>query len=433
MNKPVTNTPKNMDFKYTLNDRPKWSHLLLYGVQWLLISIPVVLTSTFIAPTGETIVYTQKLFGVMGAMMVVQSLCGHRLPLVAGPAAALLMGVISAMAQGCTQSAIYTSMMVGGAFIALIAVSGVMKYLQRLFTPRIVISILLLISFTITKPIINLVFSDATHQQLAFWFCIICTTLMAVANNLLRGVWKSTVVMWAMLLGSVVYYAFVGFPSSITTDTQRASFFMENFDLDWGVVLSFLFCYIALLINQVGSVQSLGGMVGADKMEPRNKRGMILVGLGNILSGSMGVIGPVDYSLSPGIVASTRCASRYTVIPAGVAMIAIAFSPSIVGFLMSIPSPVMGTVLLFLMGTQLAAGFEMVRSTGSVTEFRHGMIIALPLLFNVIMTFAPADAIASIPEIIRPIVGNGFVMGVVIILLLEHLFLHNRNREDKDN
>ena len=161
-------------------------------------------------------------------------------------------------------------------------------------------------------------------------------------------------------------------------------------------------------------------------MNTRNKRGMILVGVGNILSGAVGVIGPVDYSLSPGIVASTRCASRYTVIPAGLAMIAIAFSPSIVGFLMSIPSPVMGTVLLFLMGTQLAAGFEMVRSTGSVTEFRHGMIIALPLLFNVIMTFAPSDAIGAIPELIRPLVGNGFVMGVIIILLLEHIFMRDK-------
>ena len=419
-----------MDFKYALNDRPRWSHLLLYGVQWLLISIPVVLTSTFIAPEGETIAFTQKLFGVMGILMVVQALFGHRLPLVAGPAAALLMGVISVTAQGCSQSAIYTSMMVGGVFITLIALSGVMSRLQRLFTPRIVISILLLISFTITKPIIGLVFSNPAHQQLAFWFCIICTTMMAVANNLLRGVWKSTVVMWAMLLGSLVYYAVIGFPASITTDTHSSSLFMQRFDLDWGVVLSFLFCYVALLINQVGSVQSLGGMVGADKMESRNKRGMILVGIGNILSGAVGVIGPVDYSLSPGIVASTRCASRYTVIPAGIAMVAIAFSPTIVGFLMSIPSPVMGTVLLFLMGTQLAAGFEMVRSTGSVTEFRHGMIIALPILFNIILTFAPAEAISSIPQIIRPIVGNGFVMGVIIILLLEYIFLRKKKMDD---
>ena len=318
--------------------------------------------------------------------------------------------------------------MIGGVFIALVAVSGVMSRLQRLFTPRIVISILLLIAFTITKPIINLIFSNLAHQQLAFWFCVICTTLMAVANNLLRGVWKSTVVMWAMIIGSVVYYAFVGFPDKIAADTQPVSLLMQHFELDWGVVISMIVCYVALLINQVGSVQSLGNMVGADAMPARNKRGMILVGVGNILSGALGIVGPVDYSLSPGIVASTQCASRYTVIPAGLAMVAIAFSPSIVGFLMTIPATVMGTVLLFLMGTMLAAGFEMVRNTGSVTEFRHGMIIALPILFDVIMTFAPSSAIAAIPEVIRPIIGNGFVMGVLIILLLEHVFLRDKKK-----
>ena len=417
-----------MDFRYSLNERPKWSHLLLYGIQWLLISIPVVLTSTFIAPAGETIAFTQKIFGVMGAIMIVQPLLGHRMPLVAGPASALLMGILTTTAQGCSQSAIYTSMIIGGAFVTLMAVSGAMSRIQRLFTPRIALSILLLIVFTITKPIINLIFSNLAHQQLAFWFCIICTTLMAVANNLLRGVWKSTVVLWAMILGSLAYYAFVGFPDSIAADTRTSTLFLQQFELDWGVVLSFLFCYIALLINQVGSVQSLGNMIAADSMESRNKRGMIVTGLGNIISGAMGVVGPVDYSLSPGIVASTRCASRYTIIPAGLAMIAVAFSPKFVGFLMSIPAPVMGTVLLFLMCTQLSAGFEIIRNSGCIKEFRHGMIIALPLLFNVIMTFAPADAIGAIPQIIRPIVGNGFVMGVIVILLLEHIFLRDKKQ-----
>ena len=415
-----------MDFRYALNDRPRWSHLLLYGVQWLLISIPVVLTSTFIAPAGETIAYTQKLFGIMGAVMVVQALCGHRLPLVAGPAAALLMGVISATAQGCSQSAIYTSMMVGGAFIALIALSGVMSRLQRLFTPRIVISILLLISFTITKPIIGLLFSDPTHQQLAFWFCIICTTLMAVANNLLRGVWKSTVVMWAMLLGSLVYYAFVGFPSSIAADTHSSSLFMQKFDLDWGVVLSFLFCYVALLINQVGSVQSLGEFVAAPDMNRRQNRGLLVTGIMNIVGGVAGVPGPVDYSLSPGVVASTSCASRYTMIPAAVAMIVLAFFPQAVSVLLTIPQPIMGIVLLYLMATQVAAGLEIMHSTKAVLSFKDGLILGLPIMLTVILSFAPAEAMAAVPSLLRPIVGNGFVMGIIVVLLLEHLVLKEK-------
>ena len=94
-----------------------------------------------------------------------------------------------------------------------------------------------------------------------------------------------------------------------------------------------------------------------------------------------------------------------------------------VGVLMTIPATVMGTILLFLMGTQLAAGFEMTHNTRSVTSFRHGLIIGIPIMFDVILSFAPAEAIAQIPALIRPIAGNGFVMGVIIVLILEHIIL----------
>ena len=46
-----------IQFRYNLNDRPSFGAMLLYGLQWLMISIPVVLTSTFIAPEGQTLMF----------------------------------------------------------------------------------------------------------------------------------------------------------------------------------------------------------------------------------------------------------------------------------------------------------------------------------------------------------------------------------------
>ncbi|MBP3482062.1 MAG: purine/pyrimidine permease [Alistipes sp.] len=412
-----------MKLKYELNDRPRIVPMLMYGLQWLLIAIPVVLTSTFVAPEGETVMFTRKLFGIMGAGMILQALFGHRLPLISGPAAALLMGILAATLQGYGSAAIYTSIFIGGAVIALAALCGITERVGHLFTPRIVIVILMLIAFTIARPILGLIFSDSEHQLLAFCFSTICVLLMAAANNLLRGTWKTTVVTIALIFGSLIYYAITGFPSAIAADTHSSPLFVFTPEFDFGLILSFLFCYIAFFINEVGSIQSLGTMIGADAMKSRNRRGMGMVGILNMLAGSMGTIGPIDYSLSPGVVASTSCASRYTVIPAGIAMIAIAFWPQAVGVLMTIPATVMGTILLFLMGTQLAAGFEMTHSTRSVTSFRHGLIIGIPIMFDVILSFAPAEAIAQIPALIRPIAGNGFVMGVIIVLILEHIIL----------
>ena len=417
-----------MEFKYNLNDRPSIGAMLLYGVQWLMICIPVVLTSTFVAPAGQMLFFTQKLFAVMGITMIVNALWGHRLPLIAGPAAVLLMGVLAASQLGGTSEAIFPSMAIGGVLITLISLSGLMSKVQRAFTPRIVAAIVLLIAFTIIKPIVGMVFSNNDHQLFSLLFAVVVVITMAVANNLLKGVWKSMVVIVAMILGSLIYYAYTGFPQSFVSDTLPSTLFLGGVDIDAGIVIAFIFCYIALFINQMGSVQSLGDMVGADNMATRQKRGMVVQGVMNMVAGAMGVIGPVDYSLSPGIVASTSCASRFTVIPAAMLMIILAFIPDAVSVLLTIPQPVMGVVLLYLMSTQIAAGLHMIHSTTATPTFKDGLILAIPIMFTTLLSFAPQSAMYAVPALLRPIVGNGFVMGIILILLLEHLFLKDKKQ-----
>lgn len=415
-----------MEFRYSLNDRPSFGAMFLYGLQWLMICIPVVLTSTFVAPEGQMLFFTQKLFAIMGVTMIVNALWGHRMPLIAGPAAVLLMGVLAAATQGAGVQSIYPSMAVGGVLIALLAAFGLMKRVQSLFTPRIVVAIVVLISFTMVKPIVGMVFAEQEHQILAMIFALVLVVGMAVANNLLRGVWKSMVVIAAMILGSLFYYAVVGMPEQLVSDSAAPQLFVDGVEIDAGVIIAFIFCYVALFINQVGSVQSLGEFVGAGDMEHRQKRGMIVQGVMNVVSGAMGVLGPVDYSLSPGVVASTGCASRYTVLPAAAFMILLAFFPDVVALLLTIPQPVMGVVLLYLMATQVAAGLHLIEGTSAVRSFKDGLVLAIPIMFTLILSFAPQSALATIPSLLRPIVGNGFVMGIIIILLLEHIFLKDK-------
>lgn len=415
-----------MNLKYGLDDRPSIGATLLYGAQWLMICIPVVLTSTFIAPEGEMVSFTQKLFAVCGLAIIAQVLFGHKMPLVAGPAAVLLMGVIAAVSQGHDAATIYPSMIIGGALVVLIAACGAMKYMQRIFTPRVVAAIVILISFTTAKPIVNLIFSDGDHSLLAFVMMLVGVVVMAFANKVLRGIWKSMVVIVAMLLGALFYYAVVGFPTDFVKDTVEPQLLLKSMRLDAGVVLAFLFCYIALLINQVGSVQSLGDMLGATNMERRQKRGLIVTGVANIISGALGVPGAVDYSLSPGVVASTSCASRWTMLPAAVAMVLLSLFPQAVSVLLTIPEPVMGVVLLYLMATQVAAGLNMMQTTSAAATFQDGLVLGIPIMFTVILSFMPSEAMAFVPQIIRPIVGNGFVMGIIVVMILEHIVLRSK-------
>jgi len=435
-----------MDFRFKVDDKPSFGATLLYGLQWLMICIPVVLTSTFIAPEGEMVFFTQKLFVICGITIIIQVLCGHRLPLVAGPAAVLLMGVIAAKDQGFTDSTIYPSMIIGGALVTLLAAVGAMKYIQKIFTPRIVAAIVILISFTMAKPILGLIFpmksievegfsvsvlQHPEHALLAFLMMILGVAIMAWANNIFKGIWKSTVVILAMILGAIFYYAMTDFPTEFVCDSKAPQIILTEFSLDAGVIIAFLFCYIALLINQVGSVQSLGDFVGAANMGKRQNRGLLITGVMNMVSGAMGVPGPVDYSLSPGVVASTSCASRYTMLPAAVAMIVLAIFPDAVAVLLTIPKPIMGIVLLYLMATQVAAGLEIIHSSKAVLSFRDGLILGIPIMLTLILSFVPDGAMDSVPSLLRPIVGNGFVMGIIVVLILEHLVLRSKTKSEK--
>ena len=412
-----------MEFKYSIDDKPSIGAILLYGLQWLMICIPIVLTSTFIAPKGEMVFFTQKLFIVCGITIIAQVLWGHRLPSVAGPAAVLLMGVLAAASQGHAPSTIYPSMIIGGAIVCVLALVGAMKYIQKVFTSRIVASIVLLIAFTMIKPIVGMIFADKAHAGLALVSTVAGIAIMAWANKILRGIWKSMVVILAMILGSLFYYAMTEFPKEFISDSVAPQLFLSEINLDAGVVIAFLFCYIALLINQVGSVQSLGEFVSAPNMAQRQKRSLFITGVMNMVSGATGVLGVVDYSLSPGVVASTSCASRYTMLPAAVAMVVLGFFPQAVAVLLTIPQPIMGIVLLYLMATQVAAGLEIIHSSKAVLSFRDGLVLGIPIMLTVILSFAPAEAMAVVPSLLRPIVGNGFVMGIIAVLVLEHLVL----------
>lgn len=87
--------------KYALNDKPSLLPLLMYGLQWFVVSIPsivilgVIVSQIHYSDAIAQTLYMQKIFGIMGIALIIQVLWGHRLPLIIGPASVLLIGVLA--------------------------------------------------------------------------------------------------------------------------------------------------------------------------------------------------------------------------------------------------------------------------------------------------------------------------------------------------
>ena len=420
--------------KYELNDKPGILPMLMYGLQWWIVSLPcvvimgIIVSQLHYTDVSEQTFYLQKLFGVIGIAMIVQVLWGHRLPLIIGPASVLLIGILSTVSSGI--SAVYTGIMVGGLILTILAYSGLLGRLQFVFTPRIVTVILILIAFTLTSVILKLVLGDAVRALFNMFFTLVMVLALVIGNKLLRGIWKSTTVLWGIVGGVLVYYGVFGLPMLPSTGAgiipEQTTVLNFPLDFEAGTILAFLFCYIALIVNELGSIQAVGHMLQADHMDRRTTRGVGIVGVVNMLSGLFGVIGPVDYSMSPGVISATGCASRYTLLPAGVGLILCAFFPSVVGMLVTIPGVVMGAILLYLMATQLAAGLQMLVREKAITDFDSGVVVGLPLMVALLLSFAPEKVLNLIPYLFKPIVGTGFVMGVLTVLIMEHLIFKKK-------
>ena len=230
----------------------------------------------------------------------------------------LLVGIITALSsQGAEPNTnkIYTAVAIGGVAVTLLSLGRTLERIQKIFTPRIVVVILMLIAFTLSPTIKNLIVPATEVDRHAFglWFTIIGVPAMAFGASRLSGVAKSLLVPISLVVGCVAYYAIYGGFGEILSAQSRSegAILLPTMEFDASLILAFIFCYIALLINDIGSIQALGAMLSTDDTQRRCRRGVGVTGIFNIIAGAIGVIGPVNYSMSPGVIASSSCASRY--------------------------------------------------------------------------------------------------------------------------
>ncbi|MGC1405040.1 MAG: solute carrier family 23 protein, partial [Thermodesulfobacteriota bacterium] len=345
------------------------------------------------------------------------------------------IGVISG--RGFDAETIYSSMIIGGLILALVSATGLFGHLQRLFTPRVIAVVLLLIGFTLMPTVMNLISGPRGNASplahIVFAFCLILGMIVFQKN--LKGIWKSTLIVWAILFGSIVYHLLFpeGNSAKKGADLAAFSFFFEvltvKLSVHPGLLISFFFCFLALSINDLGSIESLDNLLKPSNMPGRINRGLTLTGTANVLAGLLGVVGPVNFSLSPGVILSTGCASRYTLIPTAAILFLLSFSPALMGVIGMIPSVIIGSVLVYILCFQVVAGLVLVFKSEDEFQVETGLVVGLPILLGTVVAFLPAGIIDTFPATLRPVMGNGFVIGIFTAFFLEHLvFRQNKGK-----
>ena len=92
----------------------------------------------------------------------------------------------------------------------------------------------------------------------------------------------------------------------------------------------------------------------------------------------------------------------------------------------------MGALLLYVLSSQMSAGLEMLVREKAINSFTSGIIVGVPLMIALVISNAPADTFNAAGDLLRPIVGNGFVMGLIAVLLLEHVILKEKKKDTEN-
>jgi len=420
-----------MEFRYGLDDRLPPLEWLFLGLQWFAVAVPsIIILGKIICTVGpagacDPLIYLQKMFFLAALFMLIQIFLGHGLPLIVGPSTVILIGILSS--PGAQPSALHTAILLGGLVLFVLAWTGLFGKIRRLFTRRVVAVVLLLIAFTLTPTIIRLITASGGAPRSNVLFAFVLCLSMIVLHRFLGGIWRSTLILSATVAGTLAWHG-LGLGSAGAGSAGSGALFGLFFtgittalSFDPGLLAAFLICFVALAVNDIGSIESMNAFVGDGDKGGRLRRGIAVTGLANLAAGFLGIIGQVNYSLSPGVVASSRCLSRFAIVPAALLMLAVAFSPASIAVMEAVPSVVVGSAMLYILCAQMAAGVMVLMEDERGAGFNGGLVVGIPLLVAVVVAFLPGEVVSSYPALIRPVAGNSFVMGVLAVLFLEHI------------
>ena len=78
------------------------------------------------------------------------------------------------------------------------------------------------------------------------------------------------------------------------------------------------------------------------------------------------------------------------------------------------------------MAAGVGVALNLIVRSGSL-DARGFLVVGLPILLGVGASLLPKAFLALLPAMIRPIAANGLIVGVVAVLLTEHVLFRRRN------
>ena len=437
---PVTN-PDSRALLYSVDENPPhWLTLVLSFQHVLLmfngiIIVPAIIATAFDV-SAEQIAYL--IFATIIVTSVTTWIQAVRLGRI-GSGYVLFMGV-SGTFFACTLDAIKVGGLPLVATMCLLAApveflfSYFLRHLRKIITPSVGGVVVMLVTVMVVPIGLEMWTGPKGKPGFGSW------------ENLFVGVFTFSTIMgiavfggtkirlWAPILGTAIGYGAGGFWGIVDYSHLASAPWIGLPQANWpGFQFHLTTEAIPILITfgfatLVGTIESVGDAMAVQRISERNFKkidydriqGCLYAdGVGNCLAGLTGTIPNTTYSGNIAVLELTGVASRRIgIFGAGILMV-LAFCPKVSALIVSIPGPVLGASLVFLMGLLFATGVQLAVSGGM--NYQTGVVIGVSFCVGLMMQTGQFFS-DTLPRAFEPVMTNGLVMGGLTAVVLSAAF-----------
>lgn len=399
--------------------------LIVAGTLGLGVYIPYMISCALIASGIGTFIQSRKIGPIGAGMLCLQ-----------GTSFGFLTAIIAAgmivKTRGSSPEEILATIF-GVSFCAAfveIFLSRFIHKLQRIFTPVVTGTIIILIGI----PLIKVAMTDiaggfgteyfGSLQNLFLGGIVLLAVI--IFNRSKNPVLRLSSVVIALILGMVVAFFLGRLDFSALSNVGLITIPMPfkygfNFELAAFIPLVILFCVSALettgdlTANSTISKQPVTGPVYLERI----RGGVLADGVNSIIATTLNSMPSTTFSQNNGVIALTGVASRHVGIYIAAILIILGLFPIFGAVLQMMPKPVLGGATLVMFGTVAVAGIRVLASTQ--LDRRDMMIIAISIGMGLGVSMVP-EVLSQLPELLRNVLMSPVAMGAIMAILLS-LFL----------
>ena len=441
-----------MNLVYKVNDKPKFSQLIVFALQQLL----AILAATIAVPsvvnqvTGAAMSQSAALFGAGVGTIVYLLFTKFKSPVFLGSSFAFLPSLFAAFGGGVSMSLGYAGLIIGAFLAGLVYVliativrfAGV-KWINKLMPAVVIGPTVAIIGLGLAGNAISDALHGVENNGSAFvmtaggWANFLCAiiTLFAVIYFSVKGqkLLKLIPFILGIIVGYIVALVITLFGNSAGNDALKLINFAAFSDMKWIPDFTFIeaskglnditWQYIATIAvayvpvafvvfaEHLADHKNLSSIIDQDLLEePGLHRTLLGDGIGSMIGAFFGGCPNTTYGESIGCVAITGNASVITILATAILAIAASFCAPFVTFLSTIPSCVMGGVCISLYGFIAVSGLKMLQPV-DLNDNRNLFTASVILISGV------GGLALKIGEVTLTVAACSLILGIIVNLL----------------